>query len=509
MVALAVPVCSTSDVPGNELANLLSSFVRFLKVPLKVGLFVCWDKEKAFTFAREMLVSENVGVGRLSFMQVKNDSVENLAYLDTTEYHQHLVAVDISCPGVGPLLSGAGFRLYHRIRNTHIDTITRISYHHSKNLLVEYMNATIEKTFTTTWGYFNATTGRFDGVAGQLIENTTEFSGTLLLLIQDRLKHIDYLKMPIIGYLRLIFKVPKLSITENIFRMPFDNAVWGSLLALVLTTVALSLAMNKFNIQKSRKEHPTDSAFDIVPVALQQGTLLIPKSVSQQIFILIGLVGLMFIFTSFSAKIISLIQAPSERIKTIQDLLESRIEAGAHDVVYNKVYLAAATEPSKKAFYKKKIQRRDGSLNMYKLEEGVAKLRQGLFAFHGYTPGIYHVISETFDDVEKCSLRELSVIERTPGFLVMQKNYTLREHLQVGDTRIFEVGVFNREHRRIMTGKPGCVKGTVFQPLSAIDVRFSMQVMACGIGIAALVLLLEILVRWYQMRQIPLFQYLE
>ncbi|XP_055600384.1 uncharacterized protein LOC129749433 isoform X2 [Uranotaenia lowii] len=394
-------------------------------------------------------------------------------------------------------------------RNTHIDTITRISYHHSKNLLVEYMNATIEKTFTTTWGYFNATTGRFDGVAGQLIENTTEFSGTLLLLIQDRLKHIDYLKMPIIGYLRLIFKVPKLSITENIFRMPFDNAVWGSLLALVLTTVALSLAMNKFNIQKSRKEHPTDSAFDIVPVALQQGTLLIPKSVSQQIFILIGLVGLMFIFTSFSAKIISLIQAPSERIKTIQDLLESRIEAGAHDVVYNKVYLAAATEPSKKAFYKKKIQRRDGSLNMYKLEEGVAKLRQGLFAFHGYTPGIYHVISETFDDVEKCSLRELSVIERTPGFLVMQKNYTLREHLQVGDTRIFEAGVFNREHRRIMTGKPGCVKGTVFQPLSAIDVRFSMQVMACGIGIAALVLLLEILVRWYQMRQIPLFQYLE
>ena len=46
------------------------------------------------------------------------------------------------------------------------------------------------------------------------------------------------------------------------------------------------------------------------------------------------------IYLSFSANIVSLLQSPSNKIKTLNDLYHSRLHMGAEDNVYNRYYFS-------------------------------------------------------------------------------------------------------------------------------------------------------------------------
>lgn len=47
---------------------------------------------------------------------------------------------------------------------------------------------------------------------------------------------------------------------------------------------------------------------------------------------------LMFLFASYSANIVALLGAPSSKIKTLEDFLNSRLKMGADDTVFNRFY---------------------------------------------------------------------------------------------------------------------------------------------------------------------------
>lgn len=49
-------------------------------------------------------------------MQLHNDSIENVALLDTLEPHQHLAVIDKACPNSERFLAEAAYRIYHRVR---------------------------------------------------------------------------------------------------------------------------------------------------------------------------------------------------------------------------------------------------------------------------------------------------------------------------------------------------------------------------------------------------------
>lgn len=49
---------------------------------------------------------------------------------------------------------------------------------------------------------------------------------------------------------------------------------------------------------------------------------------------------LMFLYTSYSANIVALLQSPSTKIKTLKDLYESRLEIGVDDTVFNRYYFS-------------------------------------------------------------------------------------------------------------------------------------------------------------------------
>ncbi|XP_053692153.1 glutamate receptor ionotropic, delta-2-like [Sabethes cyaneus] len=364
------------------------------------------------------------------------------------------------------------------LETTEIDTLPRVSYHILQTLFGYYLNATLEKRYASSWGYPNGSTGIWSGMCGDLIYRRSEVAGSCMLITQSRLFLVDYLKMPIPMKVQFIFKAPNLSTTRNIFRMPFDFGVWICLLGLIVITGTIFavvrgvLIFNKKSI-KSKHMELLDAAFDILAITAQQGSLIEAKSSAQRILIFVSLAGLMFFEVSFSAKIISLIQAPSERINSIPRLLESSLELGADGQPYNQFYFSE------------------------------------LFAYQGFTSQIYRRISNTFNDVEKCYLRELQFIHSDIGYLSVQRNFTLREHFNVGLMRMLEVGVYAKQYRMMVTEKPTCTKGIMFRPLDLVDTKFAMKIAACGVAVATCVLLVEIAVGKYTLWKTPLLVYTE
>lgn len=179
--------------------------------------------------------------------------------------------------------------------------------------------------------------------------------------------------------------------------------------------------------------------------------------------------------------------------------------------------------------YEQKLRRKDGSLKVYSLEEGVSKIQkvshqqteswrnqkknsvspsQGLFAFHAIYSAVVHVISETFDETEKCFIRELKFIDSSDINLAVQKNFTFREHFQVGIAKIRETGVYKREFIMYrIDAKLNCVKGADFQPLNMVDVRFAAGLIGGGLLGALMLLAMEIAWNRYKVSRLPVFEY--
>lgn len=123
----------------------------------------------------------------------------------------------------------------HNFRDKHIDTITKVNYALT-NHLVSYVNATVRYSVVSTWGYRNKTTGDWDGMIGELVNNISDIGASPLFFTSDRVSIIQYIAMPSPTTSEFIFRAPKLSYTDNVFLLPFDNLVWLCLLALVLVT---------------------------------------------------------------------------------------------------------------------------------------------------------------------------------------------------------------------------------------------------------------------------------
>lgn len=98
------------------------------------------------------------------------------------------------------------------------------------------MNATVRYSVVSTWGYLNKTTGEWDGMIGELVNNISDIGASPLFFTSDRVSIIQYIAMPSPTTSAFIFRAPKLSYTDNVFLLPFDNLVWLCLMALVLVT---------------------------------------------------------------------------------------------------------------------------------------------------------------------------------------------------------------------------------------------------------------------------------
>lgn len=60
--------------------------------------------------------------------------------------------------------------------------------------------------------------------------------------------------------------------------------------------------------------------------------------ISTRAVILMLLVTALSLYTAYTANIVALLQSTSDSIKTVEDLMNSPLKIGIHDIVYNRYY---------------------------------------------------------------------------------------------------------------------------------------------------------------------------
>lgn len=105
-----------------------------------------------------------------------------------------------------------------------------------------YVNASIKYSIVSSWGYLNQDTGTWDGMIGELVHGDADIGASPLFFTSDRVDVIQYIAMPSPTGSRFLFRAPKLSYTNNIFLLPFDDLVWICLVALIMVTAICLVA---------------------------------------------------------------------------------------------------------------------------------------------------------------------------------------------------------------------------------------------------------------------------
>lgn len=201
---------------------------------------------------------------------------------------------------------------------------------------------------------------------GELINNKADIGASPLFLTSDRIDVIDYLICTSQTRSKFVFRSPKLSFTENVFVLPFHEDVWICLIispfiaalffyfslftewksnigiikpslsksfffVFFYCLAGMTLNINFFNFSD-------DSFFTLYCAITQQGIVQVPKAYGSRLIMYISFTAFMFLYASYSANIVALLQSPSNKIQTLTDLLNSRLEFGVDDTVFNHFY---------------------------------------------------------------------------------------------------------------------------------------------------------------------------
>ncbi|XP_044736673.1 glutamate receptor 1-like [Chrysoperla carnea] len=295
----------------------------------------------------------------------------------------------------------------------------KVSYN-VNTLLCYFINATQQFRLTHSWGLLapNGTWNK-DSMIDRIRQRDDEVNGVGLVIMKHRMSAVRYLARTSKSRASFIFRMPALSYVSNILRLSFQPNLWVGVGILALLMLAIIKFLFSFEVKRNASK---DRAYNIESLSLQkswasmsvflvgsfcqQGVEKEPEGVSGRVGTFFVYLAVLFLYTSYSANIVALLQA-SASIETFEDFTQSPLKAGLLDFELSRILFENSTNPIRKQIFDEKV----GPKGYYNYAKGVEKIRKGLFAFYA-EPGImFHVISKTFEESEKCDLQEIL----TPG----------------------------------------------------------------------------------------------
>ncbi|XP_017786880.1 PREDICTED: glutamate receptor 4-like [Nicrophorus vespilloides] len=300
-----------------------------------------------------------------------------------------------------------------------IDTFTKQNFGAIK-ALIEYCNINMTVIPADTWGYYNETTKTWDGLVEMIQHKKIQLSGTSPYFTAPRFEVVDFIKMQNPFTVQFVMKKPPISLVYNIFTLPFNANVWMCLgITVMIFIVAIYVAYNwesKTNKRFSQKGRFSLSDVMLVTteVMCQQGTLVEPESTPSRILVLFFFIAFMFIYSSYSAYIIVVLQS-TYNINTYKALLDTNIRIGAMDTIYMRHYVEKSKLKIQAELYERKI----GPKGYYTLDDGMRKMRNEFFAFHCEIAAAFDYISANFDEHETCRIQIM------PGYTEHMRGYTM------------------------------------------------------------------------------------
>lgn len=152
----------------------------------------------------------------------------------TSTHHQSVAIARQQSPGLAGALVNASLVITHNDSlnhltdyvDKHLDTISKVNYILTNDIIV-FMNATVQYSVVSSWGYLNNETGQWDGMIGELVRGEAQVGASALFFTADRVGIIQYLSMTSPTKSKFVFQAPKLSYTENVFLLPFGDVRGG------------------------------------------------------------------------------------------------------------------------------------------------------------------------------------------------------------------------------------------------------------------------------------------
>ncbi|KAK9879944.1 hypothetical protein WA026_008454 [Henosepilachna vigintioctopunctata] len=336
---------------------------------------------------------------------------------------------------------------------------------------------------------------------------------TPIFVVKSRIAWADYLAPNTPSYMAFIFRAPPLSYISNIFIRPFQSYVWyASILAIIIISSFMYIILywewkeTSFRskiIQFPYATRPTTDYVTLIQMGIvsQQGSDTELKSISGRMIFLFSLLCFMFLYTAYSGMIVALLQSTSDTIISLNDVLASGMELGVENLSYAVPYFKQANDIVKKKIYIEKLKSK-GEKFLMPLNEGMEKMRTEFFAFHTELASAYKVVSDTFQESEKCKFREISYINIVEPYITATKNHSYKDIMKIGySVRLFwlnELGFYNCERRRIFYERPKC-SGEISSFVSAglIDTYGAFLFFGIGILLSLGIFLMEHILNRY------------
>lgn len=345
---------------------------------------------------------------------------------------------------------------------------------------------------------------------GELTTKKSELGASPLFMTLDRISEIDYIVCTSKTRSKFVFRSPKLSYTENVFLLPFDTYVWVSLISMsVIASLVLFVSANiEWKTMLNVHVYPTkdekvlqpslrECIFLLYCAFCQQGSTFMPCSLGSRLITLVSFVALMFMYSSYSANIVALLQSPSNKIRSLEDLYNSRLSLGVDDTVFNHYYFSHA-EGVRRKIYEDKIIQKSGFENFLNLSDGVRKIRDELFAFHMEVGVGYKILQEIFEEHDKCGLQEIAYLQVVDPYYAIQKNSSYKEIFKNALLRMKEFGLHDRENSKLYTKRPKCGThgGGKFISVGIVDIEPAIKIFLIGLTIGISIFILEKIHFW-------------
>ncbi|XP_055902992.1 uncharacterized protein LOC129939137 [Eupeodes corollae] len=374
----------------------------------------------------------------------------------------------------------------------HIDTITKVNYPLTRALSGRF-NISFNTHQTDNWGW-KKPNGSFDGLMGRFQRYELDFSQNAIFMRLDRVAVVHFVVETFRIRAGIMFRQPPLSAVANIFALPFNYDVWIAVAVFIIFTAIIMSVELAFSPLLGGMDFGDCIVF-VWGAICQQGFYVNIPNRSARILVFTTFVTTLFLFTSFSANIVALLQSPSEAIGTLGDLGQSPLEIGVQDTVYNKIFFNESTDPVTRTLFQKKIQPKGENVYM-RPNMGMERVRTGLFAYQVELQAGYQVISDTYAETEKCGLKELEPFKLPILAIPVRKNFPYKELFRRQIRWQREVGLMNREELKWFPQKPKC-EGSVggFVSIGLTECRYAFALFGYGFGLAVSMLFVEILMK--------------
>ncbi|XP_037298268.1 glutamate receptor ionotropic, delta-2 [Manduca sexta] len=383
------------------------------------------------------------------------------------------------------------FKGWSDLHDRQIDTYPKFTYP-IMMLCAEDLNFRYNLKQVDFYGEDN--NGSFNGLAGLLQRRDVEVGVTSMFMREDRWRVLHYCSETVELVGAFMFRQPAQSAVSNVFALPFSRGVWAAS-GVVFLAAALLLATITYRLRREDHALQPLSLLECFTFAIgtvcQQGFYTFPSSVSVRVVMVSTLVAALFTFTAYSAKVVAILQAPSDAVRTIADLARSPMALGVQETTYKKVYFAESKDPATQFLYRRKLlPLGDGAY--LSVVDGIARMRAGLFAFQVEQGSGYDIISKTFTEHEKCGLKEIQAFKLPMVAVPIVKHCGYRELIASRLRWQREIGVMGRWRRRWLASRPQCDSAAGgFLSVGISDVLPAIEILATGMMIAIILLIGE------------------